>query len=275
MISKAKFNQNNNMISILGIPLDENSSFMRGAAKAPFAIMDAFHSDSSNMFSENGFNCGDSKKIKYLDVLKLSSGKAAMDSIRIRVKKELEYDQKVLSLGGDHSVTFPIIQAYAEKYKGLNILHFDAHPDLYNNFDNNPYSHASPFARIMENNLIRRLVQVGIRTLNDHQLEQVNRFGVEVIEMKDLDMNVSLQFDGPVYISFDMDSLDPAYAPGVSHHEPGGLSTRNVIQIIHQLEGSVVGGDIVELNPDRDINNITALTAAKLMKEIMGKMMMP
>ena len=93
--------------------------------------------------------------------------------------------------------------------------------------------------------------------------------------MKDLDMNVLLQFDGPVYISFDMDSLDPAYAPGVSHHEPGGLSTRNVIQIIHQLEGSVVGGDIVELNPDRDINNITAITAAKLMKEIMGKMMMP
>ena len=126
----------------------------------------------------------------------------------------------------------------------------------------------------MENNLIRRLVQVGIRTLNDHQLEQVNRFGVEVIEMKDLNMNVSLQFDGPVYISFDMDSLDPAYAPGVSHHEPGGLSTRNVIQIIHQLEGSVVGGDIVELNPDRDINNITALTAAKLMKEIMGKIML-
>ena len=275
MISKAKFSQNNNMISILGIPLDENSSFMRGAAKAPFAIMDAFHSDSSNMFSENGLNCGDSNKIKDLDVLKLSSGKAAMDSIRIRVKKELEYDQKVLSLGGDHSVTFPIIQAYAEKYKGLNILHFDAHPDLYDNFDNNPYSHASPFARIMENNLIRRLVQVGIRTLNNHQLEQVNRFGVEVIEMKDLDMNVLLQFDGPVYISFDMDSLDPAYAPGVSHHEPGGLSTRNAIQIIHQLEGSVVGGDIVELNPDRDINNITALTAAKLMKEIMGKMMMP
>ena len=87
MISKDKFNQSNNMISILGIPLDENSSFMRGAAKAPFVIMAAFHSDSSNMFSENGFNCGDSKKIKDLDVLKLSTGKAAMDSIRKQSKK--------------------------------------------------------------------------------------------------------------------------------------------------------------------------------------------
>jgi arginase family enzyme len=125
----------------------------------------------------------------------------------------------------------------------------------------------------MEKGLVNRLVQVGIRTLNDHQKEQVKRFGVEVIEMKDFDPTVSFQFGGPVYISIDMDALDPAFAPGVSHHEPGGLSTREVINIIHQLNGNVVGGDIVEYNPDKDINNITAVVTAKLMKELIGKIL--
>ena len=110
----------------------------------------------------------------------------AIEKIRTTVKEELEKSNHVLSIGGDHSITFPIIEAFSAKYDSLNILHFDAHSDLYDDFDNNHFSHASPFARIMENNLVKRLVQIGIRTLNDHQIDQVNRFGVEVIEMKDL-----------------------------------------------------------------------------------------
>ena len=261
------------MLSILGIPLDENSSFLKGSAKAPQKIIEAFYSDSSNAYSENGFNCRNTEKIKILDNLELPYGKLAIEKIRIIVKEELEKNNHVLSIGGDHSITFPIIEALSAKYDSLNILHFDAHPDLYDDFDNNPFSHASPFARIMENNLVKRLVQIGIRTLNDHQIDQVNRFGVEVIEMKDFDSDLVLQFTGPVYISLDLDGLDPAYAPGVSHPEPGGLSTRNIINIIHSLKGQVIGGDIVEYNPDKDINDITAITGAKLMKELIGKIM--
>ena len=261
------------MLSILGIPFDENSSFLKGSAKAPQKIIEAFYSDSSNAYSENGFNCRNTEKIKILDYLELPYGKLAIEKIRTIVKEELEKNNHVLSIGGDHSITFPIIEAFSVKYDSLNILHFDAHPDLYDDFDNNPFSHASPFARIMENNLVKRLVQIGIRTLNDHQIDQVNRFGVEVIEMKDFDSDLVLQFTGPVYISLDLDGLDPAYAPGVSHPEPGGLSTRNIINIIHSLKGQVIGGDIVEYNPDKDINDITAITGAKLMKELIGKIM--
>ena len=259
------------MISILGIPLDENSSFIKGTAKAPRLIMDAFHSDASNMFSENGVNCADPNTITDLGDMQLFTGELSMVSIRKTVQKELNHGQKVISLGGDHSVTFPIIQAYSQSYPDLNIFHVDAHPDLYDNFENNPYSHASPFARIMENGLVKRLVQVGIRTLNDHQKEQVERFGVEVIEMRDFDSSISLSFDGPVYVSIDLDGLDPAFAPGVSHHEPGGLSSRELINLIHHMDGQVVGGDIVEFNPDRDINDITATVSAKLLKELIGK----
>ena len=82
-----------------------------------------------------------------------------------------------------------------------------------------------------------------------------------------------MNFDGPIYISIDMDALDPAYAPGVSHPEPGGLSTRDILHIISSLKGKVVGGDIVEYNPKRDINNLTAVTASKLLKELMGKIL--
>ena len=261
------------MISILSIPLDENSSFIKGCSKGPASIIKAFQSESSNFFSENGSNCGDQKQVCILDELELQSGGLAIKEIQIAVKKELEKGNNVISMGGDHSITYPIIKAYSDKYDSLNILHFDAHPDLYDNFDNNPYSHASPFARIMEKKLVKRLVQVGIRTLDNHQRNQVEKFGIEVIEMKDFKNNLSLHFDGPVYISLDIDGLDPAFAPGVSHPEPGGLTTRNIINMINQLEGKVIGGDIVEYNPTRDINDLTAYTAAKLMKEIIGKVM--
>jgi arginase family enzyme len=159
-------------------------------------------------------------------------------------------------------------------YGPVNILHFDAHPDLYDDFEGNPYSHASPFARVMEEGLAGRLVQVGIRTLSQHLREQVVRFGVEVHEMWNLDIeSVGRDFHGPVYLSIDLDALDPAYAPGVSHHEPGGMSVRDVLGIIQQLPNEIVGADIVEYNPTRDINGMTGMVAAKILKEVAGKML--
>jgi arginase family enzyme len=155
----------------------------------------------------------------------------------------------------------------------MNILHIDAHPDLYHDYEGNPNSHASPFARIMEANLAKRLVQVGIRTINPHQRDQIQRFGVEVVEMRDWRSTSLPRFDGPVYLSLDLDALDPAFAPGVSHHEPGGFSAREIITLIQNLEGELVGADIVELNPTRDPLGITAMLAAKLCKEISARML--
>jgi arginase len=179
---------------------------------------------------------------------------------------------KLICFGGDHSVSFPVIEAFSEKYKDLNILHLDAHADLYDNFDDNPYSHASPFARLMEMGTIKSLTQVGIRTFNTHQKEQANRFGVKVIEMKDFNFDFIKDLQFPLYISLDLDVLDPAFAPGISHHEPGGMSTRELIKIIQSISGEIVGADIVEYNPTRDLNNMTAMVACKLFKELVAKM---
>jgi arginase family enzyme len=116
-------------------------------------------------------------------------------------------------------------------------LHIDAHGDLYDDFEGNKLSHACPFARIMEEKLAKRLLQIGIRTYNAHQREQVKRFNVEAIEMKDWKDGTTLKFNGPVYISLDLDALDPAFVPGVSHYEPGGFSTRQVLSVIQNLKG--------------------------------------
>ena len=125
----------------------------------------------------------------------------------------------------------------------------------------------------MENGLAQRLVQIGIRTANPHQREQAKKFGVEMIEMKDFRTDLQFSFDSPVYISVDTDGLDPAFAPGVSHPEGGGLSTREVVRIIHTLKGKVIGADIVELNPTRDVAGITAAACSKILKEICGKIL--
>ena len=118
-----------------------------------------------------------------------------------------------------------------------------------------------------------KLVQVGIRTLNSHQKAQAEKFGVEIHEMRKLDISEIPAFENPVYISLDMDVFDPAFAPGVSHHEPGGMTSRQGIEIIQNIRQNVIGADIVEYNPARDIQDITGGLAAKILKEILGKML--
>jgi arginase family enzyme len=125
----------------------------------------------------------------------------------------------------------------------------------------------------MEQKLVKRLVQVGVRTFNAHQRDQAKKFGVETIEMYQLRDNLQLVFDAPVYISFDVDALDPAFAPGVSHREPGGMSTRQAIDLIQRLKGKVVGADIVEFNPRMDPLHITGTVCAKMLKEIAARML--
>src|SRR5215213_2222221 len=260
-------------LALLGIRYDENSSFTKGAADAPPQIRAALRSDAWNLTSENGTDLsGDSIFFDAGDIEPVT-GSEMPALIENSVATLIADGLMPISLGGDHSITHPIVRAFARKYKDLSILHFDAHPDLYDHYHGNRNSHASPFARIMEQKLVKRLVQVGIRTFNAHQREQVKKFGVEAIEMHQLRDNLQLVFDSPVYISFDVDALDPAFAPGVSHREPGGMSTRQVIDIIQRVKGNVVGADIVEFNPRMDPLHITGTVCAKILKEIAARML--
>jgi arginase len=257
---------------IIGLPFDINSSYLRGAAEAPPKIRAELYSDAYHLWSESGVNLGAESSLYDAGDVEAGDQSDMNQIIQSSIERLLDQQLKPLSLGGDHAVTVPVVRAFAKKYPRLNILHFDAHSDIYDEFQGNRYSHACPFARIMEEDLAQRLVQVGIRTLNGHQREQVKRFSVEVFEMKDWSDNQTFEFDGPVYISFDIDGIDPAFAPGVSHREPGGLSMRQAINVIHRMKGQVVGADIVEFNPRMDPSNVTAVVCAKLCKEIVAKM---
>jgi arginase len=260
-------------IALVGIPWDENSSFMRGPAEAPPLIRAALFSDATGLRSESGIDLEADGVFFDAGDVPQRSGVEMLEEIGSTIEGLLKRNLRPISLGGDHAITYPIVKALSGKYPRLNVLHFDAHPDLYDIFQGNRHSHACPFARIMEGELVQRLVQVGIRTLNGHQREQAARFGVEIIEMKDWRDRRVFEFDSPVYISFDLDALDPAFAPGVSHHEPGGLSTRQAIDTILALKADVIGADIVEFNPRRDPLQITAAVCAKLVKEIAAKML--
>jgi arginase len=257
--------------TLLGIPFDSFSSYLRGAGEAPAKIREAMRCDASNSWTELGVDLGAAGVYEDAGNLKFAE-KDAFVAIEAGVGALIDAGNRPVSLGGDHSITYPIVKAVARRHRELTILHFDAHPDLYDEFEGNRLSHACPFARVMEAGLAKRLVQVGIRTMNRHQREQAQKFGVEVVEMRALPAYAKLKAAGPVYITFDMDVLDPAFAPGVSHREPGGTSVREAIAHLHAIEGEIVGADLVEYNPVQDVAGATATVAAKILKEILGKM---
>lgn len=259
-------------LSLLGIPHDDNSSFMKGPSEAPPLIREKLYCDAYGEFSESGFEiCSKDRIVDHGD-MRFDGPSDPWDLIEEKVAGILESGNPLISLGGDHAITHPIMRGVRRHHRRLTILHIDAHPDLYHVFQGNPRSHACPFARIMEEGLADRLIQVGLRSVNDHHREQFRRFGVEAIEAARCGDTLRFDMAMPVYISIDMDALDPAYAPGVSHREPGGLSPRQIINWIHTIQQPIVAADIVEYNPRCDISSLTAGVAAKLLKEIAGMM---
>jgi arginase len=262
-------------VALLGVPYDASSSFQRGAAGAPGPIREALWSEARNTWTEAGIDLRQAAVEDEGDLVFHHGEPSASARSRIEdaVASMLDSGRRPLLLGGDHSITYPALRAVRRRHQRLGILHLDAHPDLYEEFEGDRYSHACPFARIMEEGLADRLVQVGIRTMTGHQRDQAERYGVEVLDMRTWRDGTPLRFEMPVYLSLDLDVLEPGLAPGVSHPEPGGLTVRQVLDIIHTLEAPLGGADVVELNPRNDPSGLTAAVAAKLVKEIVARML--
>ncbi|XP_019189207.1 PREDICTED: arginase 1, mitochondrial-like [Ipomoea nil] len=274
---------------LLGVPLGHNSSFLQGPAFAPPYIREAMWCGSTNSTTEEGKDIKDPRVLTDIGDVPIQDLRdcgvdddGLFNIIGESVKTVMnEGVMRPLVLGGDHSISYPVVKAVSEKLGGqVDILHLDAHPDLYDEFEGNKYSHASSFARIMEGGYARRLLQVGLRSINIEGREQGQKFGVEQFEMrtfsKDREFLENLKLGEGVkgvYISVDVDVLDPAFASGVSHLEPGGLSFRDVLNIIHNLKGNLVAADVVEYNSQRDtVHGMTAMVAAKLARELAAKM---
>lgn len=257
-------------VSLLGIPNDDNSAMMKGAAEAPGPIRAELHSDAHSLWTETGIDLN--AAFNDHGDIRFDNTRDPWDIIEETVGRVLDIGDPLICLGGDHAITHPVMRAVRRRHKSLTILHIDAHPDIYDAYEGNRRSQTSSFARIMEEGLTDRLIQVGLRTINGHHRDQFKRFGVEVIEAGRCGEDLTLDIGTPIFISMDIDALDPAHAPGVTYREPGGLTVRQVVNLIHRLDQPIVAADIVEYNPRCDISNLTANVAAKLLKEIAGMM---
>lgn len=256
--------------TLIGLPYDAGSSYQRGAAEAPPRIRAALHDAASNLWSELGLAVDATRLADAGDLVLGEDGAYARARIESGCAAVLAGGGQPIALGGDHSVSYPALRAAAAAYGPLTVVHVDAHADLYDSFEGDRYSHACPFARALEDGAIRRLLQVGLRTVPRHHREQATRFGVEMYEMARWQDAPLEALTGPIYVSLDLDGLDPAFAPGVSHPEPGGLATRDVVRLLHRLRAPIGGADIVEYNPRNDVRDLTARVAAKLLKELVA-----
>ena len=257
---------------LIGVPYDGSSSFQRGPSEAPAKIRQALWSDSTNTWTESLRDLGLPGAIADAGDIALTDASMLAD-VEAAVRQQLALGRTPLVLGGDHSITLPVVRAVHRERGAFSILHFDAHPDLYPEFQGDRFSHACPFYRIMEESLATGLTQVGIRTLSGVQAESVKRWSVKQVSPEQWNRGWTPRLEGPVYISIDLDVLDPAFAPGLSHPEPGGCSTRQLITAIQQIKVPIVGADIVELNPRNDPAGLTARVAAKLVKEVADRML--
>jgi agmatinase len=262
-------------IALLGLPYDAGSSWRQGPARAPAAIRAELEraKSYSNLTAEDGTDLGrPGLLVDAGDVTLRGDDAAARAAIEAAAGEQLHAGHRLLSLGGDHSVTYPLLRAVHHAVGTVDVVHLDAHPDLYPEFEGNRFSHACPFARALEDRLIGRLVQIGIRTQNAVQRHVAERHNVEQVPMMEWHLP-KLEFTRPVYVSLDLDGIDPAFAPGVSHPEPGGMSVRDAIAVLQRIEGRVVAADLVEYNPDADDAGRTAVVCVKLLKELAASVM--
>lgn len=261
---------------VLGIPWDESSSYRKGSKEAPYKIRTATDAYLYESITEDLTELG--KYLSYEDLGDLEVDDLEFEELIEMINSVIEEDYRqeaiYLFLGGDHSITYPIVKALKAKTKDdFGIIDFDAHPDLYDSLNGNEYSHGCPFRRIIDEGLVEpeNIVQIGLRASTIEHIKYAEEKGITIIGADELDKirELNLRFD-KAYISFDMDVLDPAFAPGVGNPEPGGISTRELIDIVKDLDVQVEAFDIVEFNPERDSSDITAYAAAKIIKEVLG-----
>lgn len=258
-------------VRLLGFEWDASSSHARGAALAPTIVKRLLTSEASSSYSIDLTDMRDA--IAGYDIPALpEDGAAARALIERTVAVTIARGETPLSIGGDHSVTYPILKAVAAKYGPVSLLHIDAHGDLHEDYEGDRFSHASPFARAHEEGLVKRHVAVGIRCWDPHQKAQAKRYGVTILGAHELDRIPAELFEGPLYLTIDLDGLDPAFAPGVSHPEPGGLSTLDVLALIRRVKAPLLGADVVELNAERDPMLTTARVVVRLVKELAATM---
>ncbi len=271
-------------VALLGIPFDGGTSYRSGSRFGPRDV----RQNSSLIRPYNP-----SLQVSPFDVLKVADvGDVDVNPINIedtygRVEHAIGeiLDAKVMPLcvGGDHSLSLPILRAVKKRHGPLGMVHFDSHQDMWDEYFGGKYFHGTPFRRAVEEGLLdtKRVIQIGIRGpvyadtdfdfARQHGIRwvtagQVAREGLEWVKEQMLVVR-----GGPVYLSFDIDGVDPAFAPGTGTPEVAGLTSREALELVRALVGvQLVGADVVEVSPPYDHAGITSMLAANIMFEILS-----
>ncbi len=213
-----------------------------------------------------------------------STSTEAIEHIEGGAREVLDRADVVLALGGDHTIALPLLRVAHERHGPIALVHFDAHLDTWDTYFGAAYTHGTPFRRAFEEGLLadERCAHVGIRgpLFGKEDLTEDAGFGFEIVSTVDVakaGVDAAIERirgrvgDSPVYISIDIDVLDPAHAPGTGTPEPGGLTTREVMLILRGLAGlPIVGADVVEVAPPYDHAELTAMAAANLAYELLA-----
>lgn len=264
-------------VVVFGVPLDMATSGRPGARMGPDAIRRA----SVNLAWEGkkfpwDFNVFDKTKVIDSGDLVFDTGDAEDFTYRLEAATSeiLKSGKTMLALGGDHFITLPILRAYAKHHGEMALIHFDAHTDTYANGSN--YDHGTMFYHAPKEGLIsaKHSVQIGIRTeynYDDHGFNVINAMQANDQSAEDIVAQIrNIVGDRPVYITFDIDCLDPAFAPGTGTPVCGGLNSDKALKIIRGLAGiNVVGMDVVEVSPPYDHSELTALAGATIALELL------
>jgi len=267
--------QNNARLVFVGLPDDSQSSFRRGAARGPQRIRQAYDGNCYNATTESGVDLTDAVA-DLGDLPSKSSWELTARSYQEFAARLFQIGKIPFFAGGDHAVTVPVIAALAELHTPVHIIQIDAHPDLYAEFEGSRDSHACTMARALEMSHVASVTQLGIRTLNAAQMPLLERYRerIHLFCARDLTGELPalshIPHGAPVYLTIDLDGFDPAFAPGVSHSVPGGLAPRQMLNFIQRADWQLVGMDAVEANPEFDVNDQTAILAARILHEAMG-----
>ncbi len=266
--------QNQADFTFIGFPYDEKSSFRRGCALAPAKIRAQFFRRVISELTPYQIRLRDTARIQDAgDVVPIGTDVQTLGRLEKKVVEVVAHRSFPLVAGGDHSTTLPVVRGLSRFYSEINILVFDAHPDLYDEFRGDLLSHACVNARLLELDIVKKMTIVGVREFAEEERQvwlknpDVNVIFAEPVRRR----AIPLRFEGPTYISIDLDVLDPVYAPGVSDWSHQGLAPSRILEMLTLLEAPVVGMDVVEVNPKTDEHDITALVAAKFLNHVAAK----
>lgn len=272
-------------IGMIGVPYDGRVTNRPGARHGPRELrnMSSLTRAIHHVTKVNPFEIARIADLGDVRFQRLFDGDGALDEIADFYARVREANVVPLSAGGDHTVSLPILRGLVGDGEAVGLIHVDAHTDTWDEFQGSKYMHGTPFRRAVEEGLVdpKRTIQIGIRGPQNHPegWDYSLNSGMRVMFMEEVvDRGIRETItearrtvgSGRTYLTFDIDSLDPAFAPGTGTPEIGGFTTREAMQLLRGLSGlDLIGGDLVEVAPPFDVGAITATAGAGLMYEIL------